>query len=286
MAHYVIQTLAQGSLYALLAVGLTCMYGAQAALVLTYGGLYMVGGYVTWWTLWANRPLWLALGLAVVLCMGLSVILQGCVRTCCTERAEHMTLLGGVGFLVCLAEVGRLAIGPHHLKVVAFDSHRLYHLGPLMLTTMHWVIFGSTFGLLILVQGVLTTSRGGRAVQALLARQAAGEHVPWSRWHLLAAGLGAMLAGVSGVLSGVSQGVQPMMGIRMTYTLGAVVLIGTLGSVRGAIAAAFGLALLEGVVLPATRLPIPSEAVFLVVLALASVTWARCRVARQPPAQR
>lgn len=286
MAHYVIQTLAQGSLYALLAVGLTCMYGAQPALVLTYGGLYAVGGYVAWWTLWANRPLWLALGLAVVFCIGLSVMLQGCVRAIRTDRAEHMTLLGGLGFLVCLAELCRLAIGPHHLKVVAFDSHRLYHLGPLMLTTMHWVIFGSTFVLLVLVQAMLTTSRWGRSVQALLGRKDADENAPWSRWHLLAGGLGAILAGVSGVLSGVSQGVQPMMGIRMTYKICAVVLIGTLGSVRGAIAAAFGLALAEGVVLPATRLPLPSEAVFLVVLAIASATWARRRVTLQPPVQR
>lgn len=286
MAHYVIQTLAQGSIYALLAVGLTCMYGVQPALVLAYGGLYAVGGYVAWWTLWANRPLWLAVSLAVLCCFGLSVILQGSIRATRTDRAEHMILLGGVGFLVCLAELCRLAIGPHHLKVVAFDSHRLYHLGPLMLTTMHWVVFGSTFALLMVVQGVLTTSRGGRAIQMLLVRQAASVVFPWSRWQLVASGLGAILAGVSGVLSGVSQGVHPMMGIRMTYKMCAVVLVGTLGSVRGAIAAAFGLALAEGVVLPITRLPLPSEAVFLVVLAIASVTWARRRVAVQPSAQR
>ena len=244
------------------------------------------GGYVAWWTLWANRPLWLAMSLAVLCCFGLSVILQGSVRATRTDRAEHMTLLGGLGFLVCLAELCRLAIGPHFLKVVAFDSHRLYHLGPLMLTTMHWVIFGSTFALLMVVQGILTTSRGGRAIQGLFVRQAAGVVCPWSRWHLVASGLGAILIGMSGVLSSVSQGVHPLMGMGMTYKMCVVVLVGALGSVRGAIVAAFGLALAEGVLWPVTRLPLPSETVFLVVLAIASVTWAKRRVALPLSAQR
>ena len=86
------------------------------------------------------------------------------------------------------------------------------------------------------------------------------------------------MAGLSGVLAGLYlNDVYPAMGIHITHKMLSIVLIGVLGSLRGALLVAFGLALVEGVILPATRLPVPSEAVTLPALALASIaqTWGR-----------
>ena len=151
MGQHAIHSLALGSIYALLAVGLTFMYGAQRSLAIGYGGLYAVGSYVAWWTVRSNRPLWVALGLAVLLCTLVGVLLHWGVRIARAHTAERSTLLGGLGGLICLGEVCRWVIGPYHMKVIAVDSHRIHHLGPLMVTDMHWLVFGCVFALFVSV---------------------------------------------------------------------------------------------------------------------------------------
>jgi branched-chain amino acid transport system permease protein len=64
--------------------------------------------------------------------------------------------------------------------------------------------------------------------------------------------------------------VYPTMGMALTHKVLALVLIGTLGCLRGAALTAFALALIEGLVLPTLYRPLLSDAVLLVTLAVAS----------------
>jgi branched-chain amino acid transport system permease protein len=88
---------------------------------------------------------------------------------------------------------------------------------------------------------------------------------------LLASSIGAALAGVSGVLAALYfNDVHPAMGTRIMYKLLALVCIGSLGSLQGAIVGAFILALLEGVQFPLLPSILPADAFLL--LALAGIT--------------
>lgn len=273
MGQQALHSLTLGSIYALLVVGCTFLYGAHRVLYLAYGGLYALGGYVTWWAVRANYTIWGAFGLAIVLCALAGVLSHWLLRTGFQRVSETSHLLAGLGLLVCMEELYRLGIGPHRLKVIAIDSHQVHTLGPLMVTDIHWIVFGGTFALFTMVQGFLRTSRSGRGIYALLQGTAGAScaHRPPRGLQGVTSGLGAALAGVSGVLAGLYlNDVYPSMGTVITHKILALVLIGTLGSLRGAILAAYALALIEGVLLPATRLPIPSEVVLLVALALIS----------------
>jgi branched-subunit amino acid ABC-type transport system permease component len=156
---------------------------------------------------------------------------------------------------------------------MAINSHHIAHIGPLMVTDIHWLVFGSTFALFTVVQGFLTTHSSGRAIQACLDGQyvtAYGEAltVPLRLWACI---VGAALAGTGGVLAGLYfNDVYPAMGITITHKVLALVLIGTLGCLRGAVLAAFTLALVEGLVLPILYRALFSDVVLLVALAMAS----------------
>jgi branched-subunit amino acid ABC-type transport system permease component len=279
MAQQAIHSLSLGSIYALLAAGLTLLYAAERSLYLAYGALYALGGYVVWWTIRSNRPIGLALALAVLLCAALGVGLVGWWRWVCARRPLQVSLLHGLGILILVEEAWRLLIGPYHRKVIAIDSHQIYHVGPLMFSDMHWLVFGCAFACFIALQGFLTTRRSGLALGALLegknaegeeAGRLAGVRADWLR--LLACAVGAALAGVSGVLAGLYiNDVHPAMGVDMTHKILSFALIGTLGNLRGAVLTAYGLALAEGLLLPALRLPLPSEGVLLLALLLASL---------------
>ncbi len=274
MGQHAIHSLTLGSIYALLAAGLTLMYGARRSLYFAYGTLYVVGGYVAWWTIRFNHPIGMALGYAVPLCALLGVCLFVGGRVMGSRRSGRGRLLSGAGFLVCLAAVCRLVFGPHHRKVIAIDSHQIHHVGPLMLSDMHWLVLGSAFVCLMSLQGFLTTSSIGQSLHALC-------YAPAIEWRdgrrefalrLIACALSAALAGVGGVLAALYlNDVHPDMGIRVTHKIVTLVLIGTLGSLRGAVGIAFALALVEGMLLPVTRMPVPSEAFLLLALVVASL---------------
>jgi branched-subunit amino acid ABC-type transport system permease component len=293
MAQQAIHSLSLGSMYALLAIGLTLLYAAERSLYLAYGALYAMGGYVVWWTMRSNHPIGLALALAMLLCAVLGVGLVGWWRWVCARRPLQVSLLHGLGILILMEEAWRLLIGPEHRKVIAIDSHQIHHVGPLMFSDMHWLVFGCAFACFIALQGFLTTRRSGVALGALVEGQGAegeeneplaGEQAAWLR--LLACAVGAALAGVSGVLAGLYiNDVHPAMGVNMTHKIISFALIGTLGSLRGVVLTAYGLALVEGIVLPALRLPLPAEGVLLLALLLASLRGAAGRTNGRQPLQ-
>jgi branched-chain amino acid transport system permease protein len=273
MGQQALHSLTLGSIYALLTAGFTFMCGAHGSLYLAYGGLYALGGYVTWWTIRSTQAVWVAFGLAALLCTSVGFLSHWWLRVGLLRAPERSRLLTGLGLLVCLEEIYRLGIGPYRLKVIAIDSHQVYSLGPLMVTDIHWLVFGGTFALFIAIHGFLSASRSGHALYALLQGDTTMTLAQGDVHRLqgLASGLGAVLAGVSGVLAALYlNDVYPAMGTMITHKVLALVLIGALGSLRGAVLAAFALALAEGVFLPATSLPVPSEAILLITLVVRS----------------
>jgi branched-chain amino acid transport system permease protein len=273
MGQQTIHSLAIGSIYALLAVGLNFMSVAHRTLYLVYGGLYALGGYVTWWVVRSQRPIWVACGGAVMLSASLGMLSCWSTRLRVPYGSETSRLLSGLGLLICLAELYRLGISSYRMKVIAIDGYQIAHIGPLMVTDIHWLVFGSTFALFTAVQGFLTTSRLGRALQAFLDEPYTAIHggAQTVSLRLWACGLGAALAGMSGVLAGLYlNDVYPTMGIAITHKMLALMLIGTLAGCSGAALAAFALALLEGLVLPTIYRPLFSDAMLLVTLAVVS----------------
>jgi branched-chain amino acid transport system permease protein len=267
-------------MYALLATGLVFLSSAQRSWYLASGGLYLVGGYTTWWTLRSGRPIWTAFILALWLCAMLGVALTYIARVACTQRSERSQLLWGLGVLICSMEIYRFMMGAFHRKLLAIDSHQIHYLGPLMLSDMHWLMFGCAFGCGAWLHGFLTTSRPGLALQAVLDQQS--EPPPWRGINprLFTAAMGASLAGLSGGLAALYlNDIHPEQGLRFMHKILCLVFIGGLGHVRGTVFAAFGLAGVEGMVAPMTTdSPLPSEIYLLLVLLVVSL-WPRSQLA-------
>ena len=284
MAQHAIHALALGCLYALFATGLVFLSRAQRSWHLAYGGLHLIGAYAAWWTLRSSYPVWMALVLAPLCCALCALALIGVERLARRPRSERAQLLWGLGLLLCSMELCRFMMGPHHRKLLAIDSRQIYHMGPLMLTDMHWLLFGCAFGCGVCLHGLMTTSRAGAALQTLLrGREApASQRIVEPSW--FAAAIGACLAGLGGSLAALHlNDAHPELGLRAMHKLLCVVMIGGLGHVRGAVLAAFALAGLEGLIAPMTiELPLPVESYLLVALVAAS-GWRRPSTRRTTP---
>jgi branched-subunit amino acid ABC-type transport system permease component len=143
----------------------------------------------------------------------------------------------------------------------------------LMITDVHWLVLGCAFAVLIGIQGFLVSHRSGRALHGILLDYTGAK---WQEGtghlRLVACGLGAALIGMGGVLAGLyGNDVHPAMGTHLTHKMLGLVLIGLLGSVRGALLMGFAWALLEGTLLSAMPGRIPSEAWLLLALGLSSI---------------
>ncbi len=269
MGQQAVNSLATGSVYALLAAGCLLMYNTNRPLYLAYGGLYALGGYLAWWSVRASLTVWTALAVAALSCgLGALVLHWGLGMA---SRSERSRLLIGLGLLVCLQETYRLTVGGYHLKVVAMDSYQMHQIGPLIVTERHWFIMGGAFVLLTTLQGLLTTSRLGQTFEVLLAGQTAdaGQGPLPRRVQAVACGLGAVLAGVTGVLASLYfNDVYPAMGTNMTHKILALVLVGTCRRVQVAVLLGFALALFEEILMPQLPILVPSEVGLLAALVL------------------
>jgi branched-subunit amino acid ABC-type transport system permease component len=253
-------------------MGFAFMSAAHRSLYLAYGGLYALGGYTAWWALRYDYTVWGALSLAVIGCVLAGGVSYGLFYIVLSKASGVARLLTGLGLLICMQESYRLGIGPYRFKVVAFGSHQIHHIGPLMLTDVHWFVFGGVFVSFMAIQGFLRGSETGRALDAFLQSNSAclaqGE-MHRLRW--LASGIGAGLAGVGGVLGVLYLNeVHPSMGTMIIHKIMVVVLIGTFGNLHSVVLVSFSVAVIEGVLLPAMAFPVPFEAVLLILLVIAS----------------
>jgi branched-chain amino acid transport system permease protein len=230
--------LAEGLLLALIATGLTVIYGTLGVINFAHGALFVVGAYVGLVVFNATGSFVLAIaaGAAVTLLLGL-VMERGIVRLY-YDRPPEDQLLVTFGIGIVLVEAIRAGFGgialtvpqPHWGEGVAnlgFLIYPLYRLQILAisaatLAVLYVVLYRTRLGLI-----VRTGIEDAQMVDVL------GINV--KRAFLLVFGLGTMAAGYAGVINSPIESLAPDMGSRILVDSFVVVVIGGVGSFPGAI---------------------------------------------------
>lgn len=246
----VINGLTLGSVYALLAIGFSLIFGVLNLVTFAHGEVYMVGAFAGLLMLvlmpW-NLPLALVVGLVVAFGLGLLV-----------ERvsfrpfrgAPHMTtLLSTIGVSITLQNAAILLLGaetksianPLQLGHLFIGSSRISSLQLMIILVSLAMVWGLT-----LFIGRTKLGRAMRAVsQDLEIARLMG--IPSVRITALAFGIGSALAGMAGVLIGIYYNAfSPLMGVDAGMKAFAATVLGGLGSIPGAVLGGLILGLAEG----------------------------------------
>ncbi len=243
-----VQGLIQGSLYALIAVGLTLVYGLLRILHVAHAGLFTLGGYLG--VLVTNASGSLALGLLVAMALvGLAgmVIYRLCYEPI-LARPPHVALIASIGLFIAMEEVYRLVFGPYGLS---FDAPPLWTpvelLGLRLKTAEVAVLVGSVvaLGALALLAG---RTRLGVTWRATVGDPQMAESfgVNVRRVRYVNFFVGSALAAAAGVMVAVLNNlVEPTMGSVPSYKALAIIVLGGLGSVNGTLVAALALGVVE-----------------------------------------
>jgi branched-chain amino acid transport system permease protein len=262
--------LINGAFYAMLSLGLAVIFGLLNIINFTHGAQYMLGAFCAWFLLeWAGVGYWWALLLAPIVVAITGMVIE---RTMLSRlyKLDHLYgLLLTFGLALIFQGVFTNYFGssgqPYRLPAQFSGA---YNLGFMFLPKYRaWVIIAS----LVVCVGtwyVIERTRLGAYLRAATENpalvQAFGINVP--RMITLTYGFGVALAALAGVMAAPIYQVNPLMGANLIIVVFAVVVIGGMGSILGAIVTGFGLGVVEG--LTKVFYPEASNTVIFVIMVL------------------
>jgi branched-chain amino acid transport system permease protein len=240
-----------GMLLFLLAAGLTLVFGIMDLVNLAHGSLYMLGAYFAATLAALTGGFVLALILAVVASLIAGMVLEVIAIRPLYGRDHLDHVLGTFGLLLFFNELVRLVWGPAGMTLA---------LPPQMLTavkimpgiyypTYRLVIILATLAVAALLYAVVMRTRLGMLIRAGASNRemvgALGINI--KLLYTLVFGLGAALAGFAGVMQAPILTVQIGMGENILILAFVVIIIGGIGSIRGAFVAAIIVGLIDTV---------------------------------------
>jgi len=242
--------LVNGSFYAILSLGLAVIFGLLNVINFAHGALFMLGAVLTWMAMnYFDVNYWVMLAVAPVV-VGLFGILIERLLLRWIYKLDHLYgLLLTLGLTLLIEGVFRSIYGVSGLAYDTPDAlASATDLGFMILPNYRaWVVVAS----LVVCLGtwyVIERTRLGAYLRAGTENpalvQAFGINVPVMV--MLTYGAGAGLAALAGVLAAPVIQITPLMGSNLIIVVFAVVVIGGMGSIMGAILTGLGLGVIEG----------------------------------------
>ena len=269
----VLNALALGGAYSLVALGLTLVYGVMKIPNFAHGGLYMVGAYVTWALLTSlGVPYVLALGLSAVALGMLAMLLERAVFYPLRAAPHIHPMIAAIGVLFFLEAAVQLIWGPD-FKSLPSPAEGVVNLGPITTTGPKLLIIGTSVVVMLGLSFFLKRTLVGATIEAMAQNREGARLVgiPVGRVASLTFFISGALAALAATLVASTNQVTPSMGEVMNLKVFAIIVLGGMGSVPGAIVGGFLLAFAEvfgGVFVGADFADVVGFAVLVIVLAI------------------
>ncbi|MFA7438618.1 branched-chain amino acid ABC transporter permease [Castellaniella sp.] len=241
-AQQLINAISLGCVFALFALGFTLIFGVLRVVNLAHGAVFMAGAYVALVVIvHLGMPLWAGLAAAFaaagLLGAGVDWLILRPLRQ--REAPELILMIATIGVATILANGVRILFGP--------DNQRFPHgllpedviaVAGIRVTVIEILIILVSVALMVVLMYAIQGTRYGRALRAVAesprAARLMGIHV--ERMFFSTSFLAGGLGGVAGVLIGLySNALYPLMGEPMLLVGVAVVILGGMGSIPGAL---------------------------------------------------
>jgi len=270
IAEQLLNGLQFGLMLFLLAAGLTLVFGVMDMMNLAHGSLYMIGAYLMATLAQATGSFWVALPLALLATALVGLVLELLLVRRLYGRDHLAQVLATFAVILIADDLVKMIWGPSPIMLNGPPSLS----GPVEIVpgffypSYRLLIIGVGLACALLLYGLVAHTRAGQWVRAGASRRemAAVMGVPVARLFSAVFALGAALAALAGALLGPVLAVEVGMGENILILALVVIVIGGIGSVRGA----FVGALLVGMVDTAGRAFLPTLLQAFLPLAVAS----------------
>ncbi|MHB9782085.1 branched-chain amino acid ABC transporter permease [Streptococcus sp. 10F2] len=249
MLQQLLNGLILGSIYALLALGYTMVYGIIRLINFAHGDVYMMGAFMGYFLI-NNLHLnfFVALLLAMAGTAALGVLIEFLAYRPLRQSTRIAALITaiGVSFLLEYGMVFFFGANPRPFPQV-IDTVR-YELGPVSITNIQLLILGVSILLMVVLQLIVKKTKMGKAMRAVSvdsdAAQLMGINV--NRTISFTFALGSALAGAAGVLIALYyNSLEPLMGMTPGLKSFVAAVLGGIGIIPGAALGGFVIGVLE-----------------------------------------
>jgi branched-chain amino acid transport system permease protein len=225
-----------GALLFLLGAGLSLIFGVMRIVNLAHGSFFLLAGYIGLAVIWGTGSWLLAVPAGALAIALIGVVLERIfLRPLGSEPLRQVLLT--FGFVLLIQQASLDIWGGSNLEIdpPAVLMHSLV-LGSVYLPLYRIFILAVAAVIGVVLWLVLDRTRAGAIVRATVddAQMARGVGIDTSRVSMLTFGLGALLAGLGGVIGGTFLGIYPGLDFEVLPLAFAVVIIGGMGSLAGA----------------------------------------------------
>ncbi|BAF89190.1 branched-chain amino acid ABC transporter permease [Azorhizobium caulinodans] len=238
-----------GVILFLVAAGLTLVFGVMDFINLAHGVQYMIGAYLVAVATAStgNFAIGLITGLFGALVLG--VVLETLVFRHLTRKDHLDQVLATFGVILVVTELARIVFGaaPIAFPIPAALSGAVTLMPGLVYPVWRLVILAAGVGVAVLLWYLVTRTRLGMLVRAgsTHPQTVAALGVDVDRLFRAVFAFGAVLAGLAGAMAGPLVSVEPTMGDRILIVAFVVIVIGGIGSIKGAFVAAIIVGLVD-----------------------------------------
>ncbi len=258
MEQIVLLALLRSALYALVALGLTLLFGVAGVLNLAHGAFLMAAAYLAYAAVeLGGLPLGFGMGLGV---LGTALLAVGLHRALIrrVQRSPVLTLVVTLAVALALQELAALVFGvPAKVLPPPVEGH--VRLLGLTIPNVQLAAFGLSWLAIGAVALFLHGTRLGKALRATAMSRTGAQLVgiDVERVYALAWGLSGGLAGLAGLFFAYPGGVAPRMWVEPLVIAFAIVILGGLGSLLGSVVAAYLVGFVETFTFYAPQLGVP-----------------------------
>ncbi|MBZ4653111.1 MAG: ABC-type transporter, integral rane subunit [Peptococcaceae bacterium] len=243
-----------GSIYALIALGYTMVYGIIKLINFAHGDIYMVGAYVGFFAITKlNMSFIPALLTSMVLCSILGIIIERMAYKPLRNATRIAALITAIGVSLLLEYGGMLIVTPQPRAFPeVFPQTKIsFFEGKVYMTNQQLVIFAVTLILMVLLQFIVYKTKTGKAMRAVSFDKDAALLMGININNTISAtfAIGSALAAAAGVLVGIYYtSISPLMGIIPGLKAFVAAVLGGIGIIPGAVVGGFLMGIIEALV--------------------------------------
>jgi branched-chain amino acid transport system permease protein len=234
-----INGLSLGSIYALIALGYTMVYGIIGLINFAHGDVLMIGAFIGFWvTSFTNLGFIPAFLIAMVACALLGFTIEKIAYRPLRGSTRIAALITAIGVSLLLEYTMMYFVGARTRAYPAgVIENQQYHLGNLVISTQQIIIVAISVFLMVLLTFIVQKTKQGRAMRAVSFDQdtALMMGIDVNQTISFTFLIGSALAGAAGVLVGIYyNSIDPLMGMMPGLKAFVAAVFGGIGSIPGA----------------------------------------------------
>ena len=237
-----------GSIYALIALGYTMVYGIAKLINFAHGDVIMVGAYISFISMKFGLPWWLAVIISIIVCAVLGVVMEKVAYKPLRNASRISLLITAIGISYLLQNLFQLIFGANPQPYHAFITLPALNLGGISIQANYYITFSVSVLLMILLTLFVNKTTMGKAMRAVSEDEGAAKlmGINVDTTISLTFAIGCALAAIAGILyANCYPMINPTLGSLPGIKAFIAAVLGGIGSIPGAVLGAFILGMVE-----------------------------------------